>query len=219
MKTLKLLLATILISGFCSSSYAQVFGIRGGLNLSNLSEKDNDNRYDESNKNKIGFHIGGTVDFPISDIFSVETGLILTTKGMKYEESIGNMFATYDVKSKMTLYYLDIPITAKFAFDLGGSKLFVLAGPYIGVGLFGNAKSEVTINGRTESSNDAVEWGSDGLNRLDYGLTLGAGVQFNALLVGLYYNYGLANISSYSDNGYRANNRVLNISLGYRFNQ
>ena len=219
MKTLKLIFSILIISSYYSTSFAQVFGLRGGLNLANVSEKDNDGSYNEYNKNNIGFHIGGTVDFPISDVFSIETGLIFTTKGVKYELSEFILLGNMDIKAKTTLYYIDIPITPKFTFDLGGSELFVLAGPYIGIGLFGKAKAEVTFMGETESDSEDVEWGSEGLNRLDYGLTLGAGLQFTAISLGLYYNYGLANISSDSDNGWRSNNRVLNISLGYRFNQ
>ena len=33
-----------------------------------------------------GFHIGATMDYPFSDVLSLETGLLLSTKGVKNKE-------------------------------------------------------------------------------------------------------------------------------------
>ena len=66
-----------------------------------------------------------------------------------------------------------------------------------------------------------VEWGSDkekdDLKRLDFGLTMGGGVEINSIQIGLTYALGLANISSYTDYGTKINNRVLGLSVGYKF--
>ena len=42
-----------------------------------MLDKDEDGTYSDDFKMKPGFHVGGIVDFPISEIFSVETGLLL----------------------------------------------------------------------------------------------------------------------------------------------
>lgn len=93
--------------------------------------------------------------------------------------------------------------------------------PYVGMGLFGMYKTEDTFDGETETDSETIDWGSvkgeSDFKRLDYGLTMGAGVEINVIQIGLTYNLGLANISPYSDKGYKRNNRVLALSLGYKF--
>lgn len=223
MKTRNIFIIMALIAASYSPVYAQVFGLRGGFNLSKIHEKAESTpgviTLIEPSKNTIGFHIGPTAEFPISDVFSIETALLFTTKGWKYDYSESIFFMPFSVKSTTTLYYIDLPLTPKFTFDLGGPELFVLAGPYVGIGLYGESKADVTVFGEKQTDKSVIEWNSNGLKRLDYGLTAGTGLRFNQLTFGIYYNYGLANISSYSENGYSVNNRVLNFSMGYLFNQ
>jgi opacity protein-like surface antigen len=126
-----------------------------------------------------------------------------------------------EMKIKTNLFYLDIPLTAKASFDLGDAKVFGLFGPYIGMGLTGQSKTVTTIDGKTEKEKEDVEWGSEkgksDLKRLDFGLTIGAGVEIDLFQIGLGYNLGLANISPYNDGGMKINNRVIGLSVGYKF--
>jgi hypothetical protein len=52
--------------------------------------------------------------------------------------------------------------------------------------------------------------------RFDSGLTFGGGVEIKSFLIGISYDLGLYNISPYSYNGFKMNNRVLKLSIGYR---
>jgi hypothetical protein len=45
---------------------------------------------------------------------------------------------------------------------------------------------------------------------------MGAGVEFKSFQLGLNYNLGLANISSYSEDGLKFNNRVIGITVAYK---
>ena len=70
-----------------------------------------------------------------------------------------------------------------------------------------------------DTETEDVEIGSadtDNIKPFDFGLQAGAGIEFNSFQVGVSYGLGLANISSYTDNGSKISNRVLGISLGYR---
>ena len=58
---------------------------------------------------------------------------------------------------------------------------------------------------------------NDELKRLDYGLTMGVGVEINSIQIGITYGLGLANISTYVEYDSKINNRVLGISVGYFF--
>ena len=201
--------------------------IKAGLNLSNILLKVNSETYfgDLGYRMNPGFHIGATTEFPLTEMFSFETGLLLSTKGFKREEMNDN-----EQLEKLNLLYLDIPLTIKASFDLGGTKLCGIFGPYLGVGLSGRYEHRYDITGMAIGMRKtAVEWGYD-LERLDYGLTMGAGVEVNSIQISLTYSLGLANLTyrktgSIMSNGTiinlsqsrEYNNRVLGISVGYRF--
>ena len=218
MKSLTKVLMIFLISLVCYQTNAQTFGIKGGLNLANMLEKDDDETYSNDYSMNPGFHIGLTVDVPFNDFLSFEPGLLLTTKGMKYEDEIMGA----DVTAKANLYYLDIPLAIKASHDLGdGLKMYGAVGPYVGLGLSGKVKATVEYQGDKETEEEDVEWGSDEdedyLKRLDLGLTFGGGVEINSILIGISYDLGLSNISAYQDYGTTSKNRVLKFSVGYRF--
>ena len=215
MKKVMRFLLVILISLLCFESFAQTFGIKGGLNLSNmLMESDGDK---EDLKMNPGFHIGGIVDFQFTDLLSLETGLILDTKGFKFEDEGSG----YSYQEKLNLFYLDIPIVLKVSFDVGSNvKIFGAAGPYIGVGLTGKWKSVYEDQGNEDTDEEKVEWGNtddDHLKRLDYGLVFGGGVEISAFIVGISYDLGLANISAYTDYDAKIKNKVLRVSIGFWF--
>lgn len=220
MKNLIKLLIVFVVSTTATESFAQIFRLKAGLNLSNILEKDDDGTYSDDYKMNPGFHLGATAEFPVTEIFSFETGLLLSTKGYKVSEEETYMGETYTYKVKANLLYADIPLTAKASFDIGGAKIYGIFGPYLGLGLSGKYKSEETSMGETETNTEDIKWGSDeqedDLKGLDFGLTVGAGVEVNAIQIGLSYGLGLANISHYTEGGYKMNNRVLGISVGYR---
>lgn len=216
MKNLSKLLVIVLVITFSSETFAQKFGVKAGMNLSNMLMKDDDETYSDEFKMKPGFHAGVTAEIPVDEIFSVETGLFLSTKGFKMCEEEEYMDEYYEMEAKINLLYLDIPILAKVSYDTGGLKVFGALGPYIGMGISGKTEMTGTYNGDSESETEDVEWGSENdLKRLDYGLSIGAGVEINSIVVGVSYNLGLANIAADSDYGDITNNRVLAFSIGY----
>lgn len=189
---------------------AQKLYVKGGLNFSNMLFKADDETLSDDFKSRTAYHVGLAAEFPISKIYSFETGLLLSAKGFKMSEG--------DFESKMNLTYLDIPLTAKATFDVGSVKVFGLFGPYVGIGLSG--KSKFTENdGENETIEKDVNWGSDDdsdMKRLDFGLTAGAGIEIKAFQIGLNYSLGLANLNPESDD-MTLKNRVLGISVAYRF--
>jgi hypothetical protein len=217
MRKIMKLITIVVVFTIATQSFAQTFGVKAGLNLSNMLAKDNDKTYSKDFKMNPGFHVGATAEFPISGMFSFETGLLLSTKGYKYSEKETN----YEYKETLNLLYLDIPLTAKATFDVGSVKIYGAVGPYLGLGLSGKGKYEETGDGTTTKDTETVKWGSDAdkddYKRLDFGLVVGAGVVINSIQIGVSYGLGLANISSYTEDGAKINNKVLGISLGYRF--
>jgi outer membrane protein W len=217
MKILLKLLSIVVVLTLSAESYAQIIGVKGGLNLSNMIMKDDESTYSDDFKMTPGFHVGPTAEFPISDMLSFETGLLLSTKGFKMEESGDG----YEYSGNFNLFYVDVPLTVKAAYDVGSFKVYGAVGPYVGVGVSGKTKYKITYGGESQTDTEVVEWGSDpdtdDLKRLDYGAVVGAGVEINAIQIGATYGLGLANISPDTDGGNKISHRVIQVSVGFKF--
>jgi len=211
---MKKLLIIVFALGMASTSFAQTFALRGGLNLANMKLEAEGEESPDTEMSP-GFHVGGIVEIPLSEVFAIETGLLLSTKGLKQEETDPN-FGTS--KFVITTYNLDIPITAKAYVNAGSEiKIYFNLGTYLGYGLSGKFKEE--YNGTTDE--DDIEMGSDpetdDMKRFDFGLLGGAGIEFKSFQLGAAYSLGLADLFTDPDFGLKMYNRVLAISVGYKF--
>jgi opacity protein-like surface antigen len=206
MKKIILTVAAVFAFGFANAQETK-FGVKGGLNLANISGDV------EDNSSKIGFNVGGFVEIKVSDKFSVQPELLFSTQGTKeeYSENFGG--STINYTDKLNLSYLNIPVMAKFYV---AEKFSLEAGPQVGFLLSANAKSEATDGTDSLSEEEDVK---DAFESIDFGLNFGAGYDFTSnLSVGLRYNLGLSNIAK-TDSGddYKISNNVFSVSLGYKF--
>ncbi|MBW1613263.1 MAG: PorT family protein [Deltaproteobacteria bacterium] len=218
MKKIAKILLVLVASLLYLQSSAQTFGLKAGLNMATMFEEDDYDTYSNDYSMNPGFHLGLTVGVPFNDFLSFESGLLLETKGMKYEDNILDV----DVVVKANLFYLDIPLTLRATTNLeSGLKLYGAVGPYVGIGLSGKLKAKAEYQGETETEEEDINWGNDedmdDLKRIDMGLTFGGGIEINAITLGISYDLGLSNISSYQDEGTTSQNRVLRFSVGYMF--
>jgi PKD repeat protein len=180
----------------------------GGLNFSDMLIDEGE--LNPETQMLTGFHVGPAAEFPITEWVSFETGLLLSTKGAVYKTALVGVN-----KSEFNLLYLDIPLTAKATYDFGGAAVYGTVGPYVGVGLSGKMKSQIVGSAELIDNEKDVTWDSD-LKRLDYGLTIGAGMEVNAIRIGISYELGLANISAFPQmEDHFIYHRVLRISAGY----
>lgn len=218
---IKLSICFVICLHISLASNAQTVGLRAGMSLTNMSMKYEDESMSDDFKFKPGFLLGTTVEFPVSPAFAIETGLLFSSKGFKMEESDTYMNETMEYKSKLNLLYLDVPITLLGRLNVGDkTNLFLSAGPYLGFGLGGKAKTEITSNGQTEKDEQDIKFGSDesedDLKRFDYGLVFGGGIEYGVFQFGVYYEHGLANLSIASDENLKIKNKALNVAVTYR---
>ncbi len=193
------------------------FGVKAGLNLSNMLDKDDVYTYSDDYKMKPGFHVGATVNIPLTDLLSFETGLIFDTKGYKITETIYETDTTVGIEARATanICYLDIPLTIRASYDLGNDLiLFGAFGSYLGIGLTGKYKVKFSYLNQTAEEEEKIAWG-DGAKRLDFGLTFGGGIEISVFQIGVSYDLGLTSIAYETDGGYIAKNRVLRLSFAY----
>lgn len=202
-----------------STTFSQTYRAVVGLNLSKMHIEDNDGNFSDEFNWKPGLNLGAMAEFPITNAFSIETGLLATTKGFKLKNEETFQGETFKQESTLNLWYLESPVNVKAFFYAGSTKIYGTLGSYLGLGLSGKAKNKATAFGETQTDEEKIGWGSkDGLRRLDYGLTAGAGMEFNAIQIGLTFGLGLANIAPRpeNNNGSKIKNRNLSLSLAYK---
>lgn len=176
-KITKILMATTIVAALAvTTSYAQPkLGFKAGVNLSNIT-----NLPDGADKPdmKIGFHVGGTVDLPLSDNFMISPELLFSTKGAKSEYTIFGE----TVKNTVNLSYIEVPILAKYMLESG---LNFYAGPYLG--FLAGYKETSEFDGEKETSTD-----KEGVKGMDLGLNVGLGfLMENGVSISARYGMGL----------------------------
>ena len=199
-KVFSVMLAAVLTVGYAQAQIT--FGARAGLNLTNVSGDT------EDTKMKPGIQLGAVADYPLQDNFSIQAGFLFAQQGYRvsYTDSETSMGVTFkdETKGKMNLNYLQIPINAQYKHDLGGMTLLLQAGPYLGFGLGGKMKSETSTSVTPPSPyypddkyshEEKIKFGGKNeLKGFDFGLGIGAGLQFGNIQAGLGYNIGLMNM-------------------------
>ncbi len=202
MKKIFAFLTTLILILNNVHTFAQKYGLQGGVNISNMIIKDNEATY--SPHNQVGFNIGITIDYEISKLTELEAGIIYESRGAK------------DEMWELKMLYIDIPLLLKVGPTFGRVKICGAAGLYAGMGLGG--LHYYYIKGKQQSEWFNCGKAEDALTkRLDYGAKFGITIQDVHLNMGIYYTLGIANISAIRFEGSKAQNRGFSICAGYRF--
>jgi hypothetical protein len=171
------------------------FGIKGGLNLTNINIDDPDASYDS----RTGFHVGLFLRGKFNKV-GIQPEVLLFT-----QRAIGNYGSLGEVEDSFT--YLSIPVMFKF-YPVGGLNLQL--GPQFGFLLDGERKFESALGTFKEDIKDSYE-------KSDVSISLGAGYDFGfGLGLDFRYNIGVKDINNEAD-GETATSRVFLISLGWNF--
>ncbi|WP_029903102.1 porin family protein [Prevotella sp. 10(H)] len=218
--TFKSCLVIITLLLFVTSANAQdkplTFGVKAGMNLSNFSGDGADGM-----DAKIGFNVGVTVDYQLTQELYLLTGLEFTMKGGKDKGtlSLPGYDYTYTGEEKDNPMYLQIPIHLGYKLAVADATNIVFhAGPYIAYGVGGKSKIKGSYASAGENAyvdTDIDFFGKDRAKKFDMGLGLGATVEFGKIGVGLGYDFGLLNMSRSSELKVRNMNAYL--TLGYKF--
>lgn len=182
-------------------------GLKIGMNSANLhgeAMKELEEELGEVLKSKLGLCTGGFIRFSIGKIFAIQPEVLYTMKGAKFEQTILGETMTF----KMNLSYLEIPVLVKLMIPtLGGIKPSLFAGPAVAIKLSGKTKLEYA--GQTEEED------IENMKDTDFGLIIGAGVDFGKLTVDLRYVLGLTAIEE--EAVFETKNGVISLIVGYSF--
>ena len=187
---------TAVLGMFALAGFSQVkWDAKFGMNFSNMT------KIDES-KALPGFTLGVGMDYGFNENWSLQSGLMISSKGFKFKEG--------DWKDKYRPIYLDIPILAAYKFNISDNTKFVInAGPYLAIGLEGKNK-ETDEEDIKLFDKDGYDW-----KRFDLGIQYGIGLELSdRYLINLTGQNGFI---SPVDGGDDPKNMTFTIGVGYRF--
>ncbi len=191
----KLVLMLTVIAGSVSFANAQVsVGVKAGLNLANLGGDVEDTDMRPS------FHVGGYLNYALSEALSLQPELLFNSVGAKSSYDDPD-FGSVDETIKLS--YISIPVNLQYSFGV----VNIHTGPQFSFLL--SAKDEYEADG----ASDEVDI-KDSMKGLDLGWGIGLGANFGKLNATARYTLGLSNIADSDDADIK--NNVIQISLGYR---
>ena len=204
-------IAVLLASASAYTTFAQDshFGLKGGLNLSNMTVDGNNDQ-----NLKLGFHAGVFNKIGITESFSIQPELLYSVKGFKinYDD---NLIA--DGETQFNLNYIEVPV--KLVFNLSEDFEFQL-GPYFSYLANANADTNADVLDYFNiDSNDELDRGY--FNAFDIGLTGGLGFTVEPMVFGINYNFGLSNVAKNDEPSQEmigdAKNTVIQVYAGIIF--
>jgi hypothetical protein len=164
------------------------FGVKAGVNLANTHASGSEENLDGITS----FHFGCTVEFSISETFSIQPELLYSAQGSVDEDYVLN------------LNYINLPIIAKFYVSEG---LSLEAGPQIGF----LVKAEVEFDDLSVDIKDEFK-------SIDFGFNFGTAYKLESgLNFAARYTLGLSNIIDDNDLDTKVKNGVFQLSVGYTF--
>ena len=155
------------------------FGIKGGLNLTNLYVADVSTEH-----MKAGFNAGVFAKLPVTRGFSIQPELLYSLKGAKEDY---NNFVQGSGEYRFNLGYMELPLLAvvniapNFSIHAGGYAAYLVNAN------IKNVNDQGTVVGATDLS-------TGDFNRWDFGLAGGAAFDIQNFTIGARYNYGLSHI-------------------------
>lgn len=205
MRTCTLLTALFLTVGVSSAS-AQTgasFGVKAGANFANLDFSGDG--VDPSLDRRVGLVAGAFMLFPMSETFGFQIEGLYSQKGAKFVED--------DFEDSIELDSFDVPVLARYTIPSSTNTSFHLfAGPSFGFKL--SAKSTSSFDGEDDEEIDI----SDDVKGVDFGLVVGAGIEFGKFVIDGRYTHGLSNLNNDSEaEGLETKSRVFSIMAGFRF--
>lgn len=171
-------------SASTDSSSGAKFGIKGGVNFSNIYVEDVDD-----NNVLTSFNAGVFANFPVGDILSLQPEILYSRKGAKL--TYDNDFGTGT--SEFKLNYIEVPVLFKVNIT---DNLNVHAGPYFAYLI--DAQEKNNFDGVIDTE-DTDNYDNDDFNKFDVGISGGIELEFSSIGIGARYNYGFSTIGKERD--------------------
>lgn len=219
---MKNLFFILFLTFFSFNVFAQsvTFGVKGGVNFTNISGNNADFSAKPINNLITSFSAGGFVDFKLKS-WSIQPGIYFTGKGSEGKADFITPGGTQKTDTKGHLYYIQVPVYALYHLPVVVGNIFFGAGPYAAVGVSGKLKGSFSTNsGQAGDFEKDVKFGNSSdsdYKSTDFGASFLAGIRLkNGILFSANYDLGLSNTSN-SGTQIKSHNRVFGLSVGYAF--
>ena len=153
------------------------FGVVAGASFTSIREVSTDMA--------TGFHAGVSYKFRLPLGFAVQPSVLYHMKSSLVEGAIADV-TTFDYK----MGYVEVPVSLQWGPDLLMFRPFVDVTPFVGYAL-NNEASGVKLQGEFMSK---VQNKWEGVNRLEYGLGLGGGIEVWKLQLVCRYNWNFGDL-------------------------
>ncbi len=158
---------------------AQRFGIKGGVNFSSINNS--------QAKDNLGYQAGLTYQIDLPLWFAVQPELMFHVKGARIEGLSSGAFG---------LGYLEVPVNIQWGprFKDGDIRVFVQGTPFIGYAISKDMK---------DADGNQYDWKN--INRFEYGVGAGLGVQLWHFQITGQYNWSLGRLTNLekAENGFK----------------
>ena len=158
-----LMCAAFLLSA--AQAHAIKYGVVAGATFSSMQNIEN--------SSKTGWNLGATAQFKLPLGFSVQPSLIYNSKAAGFDASL--------VSGDINVGYLELPVSVQWGPDLLIFRPFLDITPYVGYALTSKVSMDTLL---TQS-----EWKTSNLQRLEYGLGLGGGLEVWRFQILCRYNW------------------------------
>lgn len=193
-----------------SSTNPVRFGIKGGMNVSSLS---NDAGLEDS-KSKIGFNGGVFANIPLASSFSIQPEVLYNNLGSKVTLTDVNIGSNnYTAEYARHLDYISVPLMFQYNFV---PNFYLEAGPEFSFLVDARDKYKSTKNGSTTGA-ESYSLNKDNFNTFNFGIGIGAGYYFTDN-IGLTARYVAGATDIYkNNNGDAVRNNNFQVGLAFKF--
>ena len=176
-----LLIAAILFAGLTAAEAKGGFGVKAGVNFPTSSVKD------IKEVSPASYHLGVAYNLNIPLVgLSIQPALQYSLKQSAIGVDTGVSALDNLTMEQVSMGYLEFMTSVQWGLDLIVARPFLDVSPFVGYALNGGGAIKDI-------------WTSDAVNKLDYGIGLGAGLDVWKLQVVCRYNWNFGNLMSSVD--------------------
>lgn len=217
MKKLSLVFALLLM---CMCATAQItWNVKAGVGIATFAGDSGDG----NSKMKLGWKVGVGIEKPLSANWLIMPSLEFKQKGSAWEgqETYYDYEEHYySYEDVVTLNYLQLPILGAYRTRLNDDfNLTLKAGPYLAYALSGDYEwsDNEGDNGSADIFGKEMELEGLESSRFDFGLALGADVEYHRFVVGAEAEFGFIPCFKNTEDNISIRNISAYITVGYKF--
>ena len=184
-----LIILFLFSSKFSTAQTGLELGFKAGYNLATQYGINQPNiPYDVDSDARNGFTAGIILNFPITDVFSVQQEFLYTAKGSRQQVTMTQPpISTY---SEYNINYFELPILFRYNFvNIGNVKIYGSSGFALSMLLNGKYSVDGVIDMGEVQQSFGESGNTDGLDTFDYSFIYGLGTEFNLFNQKCFFDY------------------------------